>query len=160
MNKENIYDDILNKKYGEVLGDVNLRKQLINCLHDRIFKINNAIYSLDEDSLSITLTSEFFDKPLFFWGGKPSETRIRRFYEIMRNIERNFDGDLVINRSIVPSPTNLSMNIKFYFTEIQKGRIEMNEIAIKNILSYLQELWTTATGELAGYGYDVRPQTH
>jgi hypothetical protein len=52
------------------------------------------------------------------------------------------------------------MNIKFYFTEIQKGRIEMNEIAIKNILSYLQELWTTAIGELAGYGYDVRPQTH
>lgn len=157
MNKEDPCDGLLEKKYDEVLGEADLRKQLVRCLNKKIFKIDGAIFHLDEDSLSITFPSEFFNNPLFFWGGRPSETRIRKFYEIMKNIERKFNRDFFVDRNMRPSSTNLNMKVKFYFTKLQKENMQVDEIIIRDVLEHLQALWIKVTYELAVYGYDVRP---
>lgn len=158
MSGEDPCEGLLEKKYGEVMAEEDSRRGFFHCLNSEVFKIDSLFFSLDEDSLSITFPSHFFAGPSFYWGGRPSDTRIKKFYETMKNLERKIGG-FFVDRRVKPSSTNLSMKLKFYFTHIcvRKG-IQVNEMTIRDIRAYLKDLWWRITSELVIYGYAIRPR--
>jgi len=158
MNRENPCEEMLEKKYGEVFAVENSRRQLINCMNSEVFKIDGLIFSLEENSISITFPSQFFAKPFFYWREKPSDTKVKRFYEIMKNLEKKFKYDFFIDRMEKPSSTNLSMKIKFQFRRLKEKMPGMVEATIRIVLEYLKNLWQEITDELVFYGYDIRPR--
>ena len=96
MNKKDICEKLSEKKYSEVISNRNLRKQFLYCLNNNVFKINGICFSFDENLfLQITLPVQFFNHPAFRWGGRPSDTRIKRFYEILKKLEREFEGEFL-----------------------------------------------------------------
>ena len=145
---------MLKNTYGKVLNDEKLRKQVIHLLNSKVFKIDGLIFSLDESSLSIKFPSRFFVKPFLFWAGRPSDTRIKKFYETIKSLERNFESAFLVDRTLKPSSTNLAMKIEFYLRKLGKG---VSEMTIQDLLAYLETLWAEVTYELhMVYGYDIK----
>lgn len=150
--------ELKDRKWGEVVTDQTVRKQLMSCLNREVFELSHVVFFFDEDAcMSIGLTYHFFYEPEFYWRGKPSDKRIKDFYEIMKNLQWEFGEDFLLDRSIEPSSTNLNMRIKFPLKRLRRKGIEIEEVSFREILSYLRSLWFDIRNQLAAYGYDFRP---
>jgi LytS/YehU family sensor histidine kinase len=57
--------------------------------------------------------TEFFEKPDFHYGGKPSDTRLKKFYEILITLEKESKCRFIVDRSTKLSSTNLNLGLKF-----------------------------------------------
>ena len=142
MSKQNPCDELLGKKYGEVVVDEKLRRQFYHCLNNMIFKIDGLRFSYDENHcMSVELPAEFFDRPDFLWNGKPSDTRIKKFYDILKNIQREFDN-FYVDSFVKPSSTNLRLKLNFHLAGFVEGGWHIEDALTKDIFVKLKDLWS------------------
>jgi hypothetical protein len=148
---EDICKELLGKTYVEVKTEESLRRRLSRCLHKKIFNIDGIFFSYADDSITITLPSEFFTEPFFILGGTPSDTKIRKFYDSMINLQRRLELDFHVDRNEKPSSTNLSMKIKFDLRNLQKT----GKMTIQDLLNHLEPIWSRIAYELHLIGYRI-----
>jgi hypothetical protein len=148
---EDICKELLEKKYVEVKADEDLRRRLSRCLNRKVFDINGIFFLYGDDSFTITLPSEFFTEPFFIWGGRPSDKKIRGFYDSMINLERRLDLDFFVDRNEKPSSINLIMKLKFHLPNLA----ESGEITVQDLLNHLKPIWSRITYELRLIGYRI-----
>jgi hypothetical protein len=157
VERRDLCKELAGRKYIELIADEKLRKQFYSCLRETVFRIDGLSFDHDENSLIILFLAEFFDKPDFYWRGKPSDTRLKKFYEILITLEKEKKYSFIVDKFAKPSSTNLSLKLKFPLSKIGK----LDDIVINDLISYLSELWIWLCHKLSyNYGYkiyDVRP---
>lgn len=158
MEGENTCEGLLEKAFGEVLADKTLRKQLWKCLNSEVFGIDGLRFSCDEShTMSIKLPEQFFDKPDFLWSGKLSDTKLSKFYETLKTLQKQFEHDLIVDSYAIPSSTRLQLELKFPLTKFLRDKeLQINDITIGVMLQHLKDLWKKLIRKLKfDYKWDV-----
>jgi len=148
-------EEIVEKKYSELMTDVSLSRKLTTCLNTKIFKIDGIIFYYEKDQVTIEFTSQFYNnhEQLFFRGGRPSDTKLEKFYDTMITIQKKLRKDFNFYVNTLPSSTNLSMKVKFPFGNIPQKQGE--DIILRDLLEYLASIWSEITSELRPYNYYI-----
>ena len=156
MQQVNPCEGLLEKTYGQVVRDDALRKQLWRCLHTTVFMIDGLSFSLDGSNfIKIELSAEFFNRPDLQWNEKPSDTKIKRFYEILLKLQEEFEHDFMVSGT-KPDITNLSLKLKFPLSKFRKERKQQMDAAIiDDLLKYLNDLWQQLLERLSLHGYNL-----
>jgi hypothetical protein len=152
LERRDVCKELAGKKYIEVIADEKLRKQFYSCLKETVFRIDGLSFGHDKNYLIIRFMTEFFEKPDFHYGGKPSDTRLKKFYEILITLEKESKCRFIVDRSTKLSSTNLNLGLKFPLFKIGK----LDNIVINDLISYLSDLWIWLCDELSTYGYKIR----
>jgi len=156
MGTQNLCDELLERKYGEVVADKKLRTQFHHCLNHMIFEIDGLRFSYEEGHvICIEFPAEFFDQPDFLWNGKLSDARIRKFYESLKSIQRELKN-FYVDSLVKPSSTNLRLKLKFPLVRcVERGKY-IEDTPIKNIFVKLKDLWSKICYKvIANYKYNV-----
>lgn len=142
-------EEIAKKKYSELITDESLRRRLSICLNKQIFKIDGIFFHYEKDLLTIEFTSQFFHnhEQLFFFDSRPSDTRLKKFHDTMKTIQKKLGKDFFVET--LPSSTNLSMKVKFRFRKIPQKQGE--DIILRDLLEYLASIWSEITSKLGTY---------
>jgi hypothetical protein len=151
LESRDLCQELAGKKYAEIIADEKLRKRFYGCLREIVFRIDGLSFDGDKDSLIIRFLPEFFEKPDFYWGGKPSDTRLKNFYKILKTLAREKKSKFVVDESTKLSSTNLNLKLKFLLTKIGKP----DDIVVYDLISYLRELWIWLCDNLLIYGYKI-----
>jgi len=156
VSTQNLCDELLERRYGEVVVDEKLRRQFHRCLNIMVFKVSGLRFSHDENHhcMSIELPAEFFDRPDFLWKGKPSDTKIGKFYDILKNILREFDN-FYVDSFVKPSSTNLRLKLNFHLAGFVEGEKHIEDTLIKDLFVHLEDLWSKLRYKLKIYKWDM-----
>jgi len=168
-------EGLRDKKYGDILIEEKEKEQLANCLNNEVFKMYGMrTHSFSEKGyVTIQFTRPFFNQEPFIYHSKLSETRIKRFYKIMRTLSGEFNGEFRVPSTseqrviwdasefthIVdekPSLTNPRMKVVFKMKQHEEKGYNIKEMKVQNLVHYLKSLWRQILNELAYNGYDFR----
>jgi len=149
-------EELLDKKYGEILSEENLRVQLRRCLNRRVFDVSNLKFILDESSLSIIFPPQLFKDISLFHAGKPSKKKIGDFFERCKTLANESKGEISVGARAKPSHTNMQMDVTFTFRRLRKEKgVKLCRITIRDILAYLEDKWKSPWKE---FKYDLKTQ--
>lgn len=156
MEKDSPCEELLEKTCGEVLANEVLRKQLMNCLETTIFRFDGFRIFYENDTIFIEFTESFFDKPDFLWHGKPSDTKLDKFYETLKTLSRESGRSFIVDSSAKPTSTNLQLKLKFRLTEFLKERRKETDVTVADLLRHLKDLWQELRNQLTlNYKWNV-----
>lgn len=163
MEKDNPCNSLLNRAFAEILVDEALKKQLKMCLYREVFRVHDLRFfyeenaAFDETAMFIEFTDNFFaNQPDLLWSEKPSDTRIKRFYEILKRLQRDFENDFVVSRLQKPSSINLRLRIELTLQKFREDRNQrLDVIPIKDIVEHLKLLWQELLLKLRNYGFNI-----
>jgi hypothetical protein len=185
MIEENPCNAVLSRTYAEILADEELKKQFRKCLYNKVFRVYglrlfhmkdartravfNETEALDETeafnenatvketALFIEFTEKFFaNQPNLQWSEKPSDTRIRKFYEILKTLQKDFKDDFKVSSLQKPSSTNLCLWLELALKRFQKDRNQkLESMQTMDIVEHLKWLWQKLLLSLSNYGFEI-----
>jgi translation initiation factor 2 beta subunit (eIF-2beta)/eIF-5 len=158
MEEDNPCKNLLNKTFAETVTDGTFKKQLIKCLHKEVFKVDGLrLFYDEENTMFIEFTEHFFaNQPDLQWREKPSDTRIEKFHEILKRLQRDFNSDFMVSGDVIPSSTNLNLKLRLALREFRKEKHrQLDSMPTGEIIKYLKWLWSELLMRLRNYGFVI-----
>jgi hypothetical protein len=161
VSTQNPCEGLLDKTYGQVLADETLKKQLLKCLHTTVFEVGGLrlFYgeSNESNEMFIAFTEYFFaNQSDLLWLEKPSDTRIKKFYEALLRLQRDFKNDFMVSCDTKPSSINLSLRLRLALRKFQKEENKrLDSVPIKDMIEYLKWLWEELLIRLRNHGFNI-----